>query len=206
MQSFLDVRTKFRERPHQKVCFPAARVVGRNFSTTWHSIQQECARTSQIEFFMFMLFFSWFWALTEGLSMVVSKWWFDLVRRATSRIPNVTFTSVLPQIYLFLTFFGFVLFSLYSEFGPGFFRKEGRFTSGLWFAWNPLNRYGPASFPLLFASKKASAQPAILKHGLEITVYRPLVVGGKSSSRTSLTQHSEPFARRRACRSPQWEG
>ena len=56
----MDVRAKNRGRPHQKVRFSAAPVVGRNFSTPGASGRkgQECPREIRTKKFMFMLFFS----------------------------------------------------------------------------------------------------------------------------------------------------
>ena len=57
----MDVRAENRGRPHQKVRFPAAPVVGRNFLTsgTWAFGRkgQECPWEIRAKKFMFMLFF-----------------------------------------------------------------------------------------------------------------------------------------------------
>ena len=55
----MDVRAKNHGRPHQKVRFPAAPVVGRNFLPPWPSGRkgQDCPREIWTKKFMFMLFF-----------------------------------------------------------------------------------------------------------------------------------------------------
>ena len=55
----MDVRAENRGRPHQKVRFPAAPVVGRNFLTPGHSgvRVKNVPREIRAKKFMFMLFF-----------------------------------------------------------------------------------------------------------------------------------------------------